>query len=222
MMKLYRTGLQAYAFYGSDVVGLDPSQLKTARADYLSLVGSPARSRSLALALTAARDPLWRQALGPVLTWASIIWKSAHFSEFQSFMDLPRLGQLAGPVVEALPSTWNHVRGPLGAAHLSLKRIGWKFLTPMKLLSDKGVEFVLPSTSPALLSYHLQVAWKQHLGTSAAKVVGAPPGTQVDMAIYHSTLPPFPPYHRTLLRAFVMQAVWSNSSLRPVGYDVLP
>ena len=92
MYKLYVTGLQAYSFYGADVVGLDPAQLKRARASYLGLEGSPARSRSAAVALVAAGDPLWRQGLGPMLTWSSIIWKAATSRSFQAFADLPRLG----------------------------------------------------------------------------------------------------------------------------------
>ncbi len=76
MRKLYTTGLQAYAFYGAEVVGLDSHQLKSAQARFLSLVGSPARSRSASVALVLAGDPLWRQGLGPVLTWASTVWKA--------------------------------------------------------------------------------------------------------------------------------------------------
>ena len=106
MRKLYITGLQSYAYYGAEVVGVDHQQLKSAQSRYLSLVGSPARSRSASVALALAGDPLWRQALGPVLTWASIIWKSTTCAAFQSFISLPQLGTLAGQVVQQLPRTW--------------------------------------------------------------------------------------------------------------------
>ena len=172
MQKLYVTGLQAYAFYGAEVVGLGAKQLKTAQANYLSLVGSPARSRSASVALAVAGDPLWRQGLGPVLTWASTIWKATTSASFQAFVSLPQLGALARPVVQALPRTWGGVRRPLGAAHMSLKRIGWTFATPLVLKSAEGQEFALTTVSPALLAYHLQVAWKKSLGVRAGKAVG--------------------------------------------------
>ena len=112
MRKLYVTGLQAYAFYGAEVVGLDAQQLRSAQAKYLSLVGSPARSRSAAVALAVAGDPLWRQGLGPVLTWSSIVWKATTSANFQAFATLPQLGALAGPVVQALPRTWGGPKVP--------------------------------------------------------------------------------------------------------------
>ena len=40
MRQLYVTGLQQYAYYGTEVVGMNPSELKAARAQYLALVGS--------------------------------------------------------------------------------------------------------------------------------------------------------------------------------------
>ncbi len=106
MQKLYVTGLQAYAFYGAEVAGLDARQLKSAQAKYLSLVGSPARSRSASVALPVADDPRWRQGLGPVLTWSSMIWKATTSASFQAFVNLPQLGALAGPIVQSLPRTW--------------------------------------------------------------------------------------------------------------------
>jgi hypothetical protein len=114
MRRLYVTGLQAHAFYGAEVVGTDARQLKSAQAKYLSLVGSPARSRSASVALAVAGDPLWRRGLGPVLTWASIIWKATTSAHFQKFITLPQLGALAGQVVQSLPRTWGGSRGPSG------------------------------------------------------------------------------------------------------------
>ena len=196
MQKLYVTGMQACAFYGTEVVGLDTKQLKSAQANYLSLVGSPARSRSASVALAVAGDPLWRQGLGPVLTWASIIGKATTSTSFQAFANLPQLGALAGPIVQALPRTWGGVRGPLGAAHMSLKRIGWAFATPLVLKSAEGQEFALTMVSPALLAYHLQVAWKRALRVRAGEAMGAQPGDQIDATIFQKLQRELPPHHR--------------------------
>ena len=222
MQKLYVTGLQAYAFYGAEVVGLDAKQLKSAQANYLNLVGSPARSRSSAMALAVAGDPLWRQALGPVLTWASIIWKATTSASFQAFVSLPQLGGLAGHVVQALPRTWGGVRGPLGAAHMSLKRIGWTFETPLVLRSAEGQQIALTTVSPALLAYHLKVAWTKALGVRAGEAMGAIQGDQIDPTVFQKVQADLKPHHRALAKAYVTQAVWSQARLYSYGYDVNP
>ena len=96
MRELYTTGLQQYALYGAEVLGLDAAELKTAQGQYLKLVGSPSKSSSTALSLTILGNPLWRQALGPFITYSLVIWKSVSSKSFQAFIDLPRLGQAAG------------------------------------------------------------------------------------------------------------------------------
>eukprot|EP00959_Pyramimonas_sp_CCMP1952_P429177 8988713-Pyramimonas_sp.AAC.1 len=74
-------------------------------------------------------DPMWRQALGPALSWATV-WKAATGERREHAVSLPELARMAKPVLSNLPRTWAAVRGPLGAAHLSLERIGWKFDGP--------------------------------------------------------------------------------------------
>jgi hypothetical protein len=106
MRELFTTGLQSASLYGAEVTGVDAAQLKEARSSYLNLVGSPSTSSSTALTLALTGDPLWRQGLGPALTWSGIVWKSATSSAFQKFMPLPQLGRLAGPAVQRLPRNW--------------------------------------------------------------------------------------------------------------------
>ena len=106
MRAMFIAGLQQFSSYGAEVTGMDPTQLKQAMAAYLPLVGSPARSSSSALSPALLGDPLWRQALGPAITWATISWKAPTSQEYQGYLDVPRLGQLAAPVTGRLPTTW--------------------------------------------------------------------------------------------------------------------
>ncbi len=172
MRELFMTGLQQAALYGAEVTGLDEKELKSARADYVRLVGSHAKSASTAITMEVSGDPLWRQALGPALTWSAIVWKSATSRAFQTVVDVPRLGHLAAPAIQRLPKNWGGVKGPLGAAHLSLARVGWRFRTPFTLEAADGELFVLTSMSPALLCYHLQLAWKKAVGEKAGLALG--------------------------------------------------
>ena len=73
MKEHFITGLQQYSYFGSEVLGLDPTELKQSRAQYLALAGSPARSSSTALSWATLGDPLWRQALGPIITYSSVV-----------------------------------------------------------------------------------------------------------------------------------------------------
>ncbi len=47
---------------------------------------------------------------------------------------------------------WQEVRGPIGAAILSLHRIGWQMHSPFILTDDRGEELPLTKVSPAMLS----------------------------------------------------------------------
>jgi hypothetical protein len=172
------------AYYRAEVIGVNSIELQRARAAYMALVGSPARSGSAALGLLAEGDPTWRQGLGPILTWSAICWKAATHPTFSAFIDIPRLGALAGAVVTQLPMTWSSVRGPLGAAHLSLKRVGWSFVTPFVIRSPQGLELALTAHSPALIQYHLTIAWKMQLGRTACKATGISSESQVDASLY--------------------------------------
>ena len=142
------------------------------RAVFVTGVGSAVRSASTNLALLALGDPLWRQALAPLLTWSSICWKTTNDKAFQATIDLPRLGSLAGPVIQHLPTSWGSVRGPLGAAARSMARVGWRFVQPFIVESDVGTRFALIDVPPVVLAYHLQVSWARLRGRAAAPALG--------------------------------------------------
>ena len=217
---MFVTGLQAYSQYGAEVLGLDTQQLRAAQATYLGLVGASARSASVSLSLLALGDPLWRQAVAPLLTWSSICWKAANDRAFQSTIDLPRLGGLAGPVIQHLPSSWGAVRGPLGAAARSMHRIGWHFKQPFLVETDAGTRFALTDTPPAMLSYHLQVSWARLRGRAAARSIGVDgqlEATQVQRCMKGGTTDLGYP---AVLKAFITQSLWSPQRLHNAGYDV--
>ncbi len=136
-------------------------------------------------------------------------------------IDLPRLGQLAAPALQKLPRNWGGVRGPLGAAGLSLGRIGWSFATPFAIQSPTGERFALTSTSPALIAYHLQLAWKCAVGQQAGKAIGMQ-DAQIDATCYRKVMSSEATSgkDKALLRAFVAHAVWSPQRLHDVGYDI--
>ena len=56
------------------------------------------------------------------------------------------------------PSSWRMTRGPIGAAYLSLRRIGWKWTNPFTFVTDLGAEVMIPRIGPALLNRYLREA----------------------------------------------------------------
>ncbi len=222
MKELYVTGLAQATYYGTEVLGMNAIELQKAQSSYLSLLGSPTRSGSRALGLLAENDPTWRQGLGPVLTWGTICWKAATQPSFQAFVTIPQLGDLAAGVLQCLPTTWSGVKGPLGAAHLSMKRIGWRFKTPFTVESESGTELALTAISPALLQYHLVTAWKIKLGRTASRAVGIDLESQEDASVYQKTSQALGPSYRSILRAFMVHGIWSTARLYSVGYSVSP
>ena len=217
---MYQAGLQQYSNFGGEVVGLDPQQLLAEQRQFVALAGSPASSASSTMTLAMEGSPLWRQALGPLLTWSTVCWKAAVDGGFQLFVDLPRLHQLAGRVLACLPTRWGDVRGPLGAAALSMKRIGWNFVHPFLVRTDTGVELALTAVSLALLGWHVRTAWKKYECRAAGRVLRT--DCQIDPTAYQkaSRSAELKAHHKALLRAFLSQAVWSNHRLSSLGYDV--
>ena len=70
-----------------------------------------------------------------------------------------------------LPKRWADVRGPIGAAALCMKRIGWTFVHPFLVRTDSGVELALTAVSPAMIGWHVRTAWKQYECRAAGRLL---------------------------------------------------
>ena len=159
MDSMFVSGLQSFGFHGSEVVGVTTKELITAQHEYLSIAGSPAKSCSKPLSLMLIDDPMWRQAIGPALSWATIVWKAATGDRSEQSVSLSDLARLASPVLSNPPKSWAAVRGPLGAAHLSLDRIGWEFDGPFKFATAQGLLYNLTDSSPCMIQGLMQKQW---------------------------------------------------------------
>ena len=167
MQRVYLTGLQPFGYYGAEVVGLDTREVAAAQSFFLQTVGSTCPSRSRTLSLLVLQEPTYRLALGPVITWTNLVWKAATCPGFEP--SLPRLRELALNILARPPKAWNQVKGPFGAAIVSLQRVSWKFTTPFVLEDRMGQEVVLTCTSPAKVLCNLRAAWMHMLALKAAR-----------------------------------------------------
>ena len=147
--------------HGVSVTGVDEAELSSAQTFFLKLVGARGDSRSRSVSLAVHNDPTWRRGLAPALLRSKIMWESGVDHSASNPHPLPRLLSLAQPILTHPPGAWTQVRDPLGAAILSLARIGWSFHTPLVLRNPVGRRGPLTSFSPKWNSS------SKHIGRSA-------------------------------------------------------
>ncbi|CAK0853059.1 unnamed protein product, partial [Prorocentrum cordatum] len=114
-------------------------------------------------------------ALGPIIYCSLLAWGISAKPGLLKY-DHGDLKQKVHRVLDNPPKSWSACRGPMGAALLSLKRIGWKLLNPFEIETSQGLVLQLTATPPALLKYHLGDAWKAQLEFNAAAKMGPPQG----------------------------------------------
>ena len=106
MVNIFKSGLQAAGYFGSEVAGLNPKGLQGAQHHYLEVRGSPCNSRGLFLSLCVLGDPTWRQAVGAALAWGAIVWKSIMGPVLRSMWPHLLLHSAAAKVIARLPRNW--------------------------------------------------------------------------------------------------------------------
>ncbi len=158
-------------------------EVQAAQHLYLQLCGSPSQSRHKYISLCLLGDPTWRQATSTIGMWSSVVWKASTDPEVRVMWPLNWLGGEASKTITHLPRSWAEVRGPLGAAHLALRKLGWAFRTPFQLETHTGDIINLTDTSPKQVNSLLQAAWDD-LNLEGAREfmgkVGAPAGSLLD------------------------------------------
>jgi hypothetical protein len=127
--------------------------------------------------------------LGPVLLWGKLVFKANVFRERANQVSLVHLGELMRPLLAAPPKDWANVRGPLGAAVLSAKRVGWQFIGPFELETQRG-RLLLPTTSPKCLRGLAEEAWHRWEAQYAAERLGLGEHALLDYSIPLSLLKP--------------------------------
>ncbi len=174
-VKVFRSGLLPSAAYDAPVWGVDGDEALSLRRLAATAMAPRARGRSLTATHMWYGHPTAEAEVAPIVQYGKMVWKAVTASEEArrrgtSLVDLRQMWVGAdayiGPVVNALRKTreeegkvslkrareaWGRVKGPIGAAALSLERIGWSFTGPFEIADERGATFALTATSPALL-----------------------------------------------------------------------
>ena len=159
-------GLVPQAGYGTEVTGLDDREWNGLRRSLAAGIGPKAGGRSLALALLLEGDSTTAVALAPAVRWAEEVWAAACGEA--GALTLPQLlGAWYGALARR-PRKWGDVKGPIGAAWLTLRCAGWDWPAPLTFASPQGHQYLLTEWAPALLRQKLVAAERASLEKTAA------------------------------------------------------
>ncbi len=167
-VTVFATGTLAAMVYAAEVHGLSDQELLKVRRICGAAMRPKARGRSLLTSLALNRDPTWRAGVAPFLHYTRAVWRASLAGNSRREMDLPEIRRAwhavdrGGLVVGGGAGgaggkrRWDRVRGPIGAVHLSLHRLGWKMDEPFVVVDDLGVSRNIVQFSPALWSRSLE------------------------------------------------------------------
>ena len=154
--KLITAGVAPSALYGVEVTGCDDSMLLQLRRTAAAAAPPRAQGRSLDVALGLSRiDPTARATAGPMVRWASEVWEATSLCSNRA-LGIVELRNAWRSVNPWGVQRWGDVRGPMGAAAMSAKRVGWNTADPFRWYNEEGTELHLGECSPALIKWHIE------------------------------------------------------------------
>ncbi len=251
---IFAVGIAPAVVYGAAAQGL--TDLEARRLRRLAAAATPPRTRlrSLTSALLIADVPTAMAEVAPVLQLSRMVWKAMvqpeharlrgstladirkwHESAAPAFAPLAQkvkeVADRAGPLCEPqVNRAWRSTRGPMGAAALSLARIGWSWDTAFELIDDRGVRIQLTANTPAAVAGLLRDghrrALERYAGAIRAKSdQGYSRGRRactdlVEQLVKGKCPHAATPLQRGILRAAATNSIMTNARARTAGYDV--
>ncbi len=248
--KVFRTGLLPSAAYDAPVWGIDCDEALRLRR--LAATAMAPRARGLSLTATHMwyGHPTADAESSPVVQYARMVWKAVTEQKDArdrgtSLADIRGMWESAekyfGPVVRTLRTAreedlevplkmtraaWSSLRGPIGAAALTLERVGWTFVSPFVIQDERGATYMMTSTSPALvrdlMRHAVRRADERLLAAKWAKREPCDAGRRacLDLAIHYSRPGRcFNPKQAGAFKAAVCGALMTADRARRLGGD---
>ncbi len=176
-IKVYTTGIAPEANFGAEVWGISDSEALKLRRVAAMALKPRSRCRSLTTVHLVNRFPTARDEVRTVIHDAKQIWRAATDREAAAArgMSLPeirrlweaahrgvkaavdaygdaRIGSGGAAGNRAARKAWDSIRGPVGAAALTLARLGWRFGSAFELVDAHGDIVGMTTTSPAMVA----------------------------------------------------------------------
>ena len=165
--KVFVAGPLAAASYGTEVWGASDACVRNIRQAAGRSIKPAGRTRSLRTALLLAGMPTARTEVGPIVQLSRMVWKGvterleAERREcslttilrwwYASEAYITDILEPSEGSIGTDAQAWRKVRGPMAAAALTAKRIGWQMVSPILFMDDRGIEVRLTDTSPAMM-----------------------------------------------------------------------
>lgn len=123
-------------------------------------------------------------------------------------------------------TTWRKVKGPLSAAYLSLKRLGWNVESPFVFIDDQMRRIKLTDHSPCMMGNFLRSSYIRSIERKAAvRLYGnMDPPRRVWMEparkAINSRSRKFDARGKGIIKALVTDAVWTGARAADAGYTL--
>ncbi len=235
--KIFTTGVLPDAAWGAAVNGLDDGEAHKLRQVAAVTVGPKARGRSLHMTMLIAGAPTWRAEVAPLLQLAREVWRAACGQARPGDMRLPDLAaawrsikpqSLIRNKGNLARRKWTDIRGPMGAAWLTLHRLSWQWTSPFVLHDDRGVEVSLIRNSPVTVAKLLHAAVTRQLERAVATTWATTrPEFQGRRICIEHIMPlinggkSMSSWSQGVARSVLCNAAWTFSRAASRGYDVL-
>ena len=227
-------GLAPQGGYGAEITGVSNIELKSLRRSLAAAAGPKAGGRSLTAVLLLEGDDAWRAATAPIARWAAEVWAAG--CGFVGGLSLRELRCIWVAATQSLPTSWCSAKGPVGAAHLSAKRIAWTWPDPFRFRTAEGHDILLLDVAPSMVLAELRKASLRTMECELAHSLRVRGGWQGEnggdlrdrvslgavMKITRSQKAPLEPRQRGCLLAVAAGALWTQSRLCDAGYITSP
>ena len=172
--KLFSCGLGPTMAWGSEIDGLDDSELRSVDQTAAAFLKPAFRGRSLTAVLLMHGWPSWRAGVAPALRWAKEVWNAttAMDNKVRGTMSPKELVNIYKNAGLGRCWGWRQARGPISACKLSLARLGWKCPGAFTFISNDGVEVKLGESSPAAVGKMIFASAVKHLQRKLARESG--------------------------------------------------
>ncbi len=193
-LRIFTSGLAPSMSYGGEVWGVSDSEVTKMRRLAGKAMKPQSRCRSLTLVHLVHGMPTAPWEVSTAVQYARTVWRAATQRGYAADRGMGLTDIRANwdavqreivPAVEAYRASiasgggrasasaarraWSEVRGPVGAAIMTLTRIGWSMTNAFTMVDARGNEIVLTTASPALVRRLLVDATID----AAERVVGA-------------------------------------------------
>ncbi len=151
--QVVKRGLTPAASYGGTVHGVSDYELEILASLTATATPPNTRGTSRTLKLQLHGDPATEANAGIIQFWAGAAWRACGPLRARRRTDpspvlLDNAIRRADRTLNAEGFKWENVRGPAGAAIMTARRIGWRFLSGLRIADERGSVIDLGATDP--------------------------------------------------------------------------